>query len=524
MCQNGCKLINYNITNQRANCECYFKKQNIFETLEKIKFDKRKIFETFMGTLKNSNFSVLKCGHLLLRNLSKNYGFIIIVAIVIIIFILMIIYFITGPKHIKILIDSIIYRKFKSQNKKKYHEKNNNKNKGNKIKNKNGKNDSKRFYETELTINKGKSKNNKFKSKNYKNMFTNNTDINKKMKNKLDKDNKKETKKHHFPPKKKSKFRGNDIYLSPIRKKKLADSSHIKNNSKNYLLNNKKKIIVYSKNLNGTNETISKSKFNASENHNLFDLKPRKKKNILIADDKKINKNKHLIILNDEELNNLEYLVAIEYDKRTYFQYYCSLLKKKQLILFSFFPNKDFNLIPLKISLFLMSFAIYFTIHGFFFTDETMHKIYKDNRAFNIIYQIPIMLYSTIVSTFLNVILKQLSLSEKNILAINQEKDFSNAIIKSNRIQKCLKIKFSFFFIISFILLSFCWYFISCFCLVYINTQLILINDTIISFGLSMLYPFGLNLLPGIFRIPALRVKKRDKKCLYKLSNIIALI
>ena len=30
--------------------------------------------------------------------------------------------------------------------------------------------------------------------------------------------------------------------------------------------------------------------------------------------------------------------------------------------------------------------------------------------------------------------------------------------------------------------------------------------------------------MPGLFRIPALRAKKKDKRCLYKLSNIIALI
>ena len=59
---------------------------------------------------------------------------------------------------------------------------------------------------------------------------------------------------------------------------------------------------------------------------------------------------------------------------------------------------------------------------------------------------------------------------------------------------------------------------------VYINTQLILINDQLISFGLSMLYPFGLNLLSGILRIPALSSEKKDKKCLYKISTIVALI
>ena len=512
MCQSGCKLIDYNITNQKADCECFFQKQDVLETLENIKFDKREILETFVGTLKNSNFMVLKCGHLLINNFSKNYGCIIMAAIVILILILMIIYFIIGPKYIKRLIDSIIYKKFKLQD-----------NKSKKLKNKKGKN--KKFHETKIATNKSKIKNNK-NHKNKKRIDTNNTGTKKVIKDKLDKENKngnkKKNKKYHFPPKKHSKFKNNEENLSSMKKRKLDNITNKSNNSKNSLLNNKK-IIVYSKKLIGNNE-VSKSKYTVSENHKLFDLKPRKNDKILITNNNEINKNKHFVILNDEELNNLEYLLALKYDKRTYFQYYCTLLKKKQLILFSFFPNTDFNLIPLKISLFLMSFTIYFTIHGFFFSDETMHKIYEDSSAFNIINQIPVMLYSTIVSTFLNMLLKQLSLSEKSILTMNQEKDYSNAIKKSNRIQKCLKIKFFLFFLISFIILSFCWYFISCFCLVYVNTQVILISDTFISFGLSMLYPFGLNLMPGLFRIPALRAKKKDKRCLYKLSNIIALI
>ena len=39
-----------------------------------------------------------------------------------------------------------------------------------------------------------------------------------------------------------------------------------------------------------------------------------------------------------------------------------------------------------------------------------------------------------------------------------------------------------------------------------------------------MLYPFGLNLFPGFFRIPALRSKNKDKTILYKFSLILALI
>jgi len=70
----------------------------------------------------------------------------------------------------------------------------------------------------------------------------------------------------------------------------------------------------------------------------------------------------------------------------------------------------------------------------------------------------------------------------------------------------------------------FFWYFISCFCAAYKNTQLILIEDTLISFTTSMIYPFGLKLLPGIFRIPALRAPKKDMKYMYKISRLLNIL
>ena len=228
--------------------------------------------------------------------------------------------------------------------------------------------------------------------------------------------------------------------------------------------------------------------------------------------------------LNDEEMNSLEYEIAIILDKRTYFQYYYSLLKKKHIILFAFLPSNDYNLVAIKVSLLLLSFSLYFTINGFFFSDETMNKINEDNGAYDFIYQIPQILYSTVISAIINMVLKRLSLSEKQILSIKLEKDYLIAQKKSKTMKMCLKIKLALFFILSFILMLFFWYFISCFCAVYKNTQIILIKDTLVSFALSMVYPFGLNLLPGMFRLPALRAKDKNKKCLYKISGLVALI
>jgi hypothetical protein len=211
-------------------------------------------------------------------------------------------------------------------------------------------------------------------------------------------------------------------------------------------------------------------------------------------------------------------------DKRTYFQYYWSLLKKNHLILFTFYPNNDYNLPSIKIFLFLVSFSLYFTINGFFFNNDTMHKINENNGNFNLLYLLPQIFYSSIVSAVINILLKQLSLSEKNILSLKRGINYNKTLKYSKDVKKCLNIKFFIFFISSYLLLIFFWYFISCFCGVYVNTQIILIKDTLISFCLSMIYQFAVNLIPGFFRIYALRAVKKDKKLIYKISLIIGLI
>jgi hypothetical protein len=226
--------------------------------------------------------------------------------------------------------------------------------------------------------------------------------------------------------------------------------------------------------------------------------------------------------LTEHELNTLDYKSALEKDKRTYFQYYWSLIKRKNIILFTFMPMKDYNLISVKLSLFLISFTLYLTINAFFFNDDIMHKIYENHGNLDVLNNVIILLFSTFICSIINFIMKLLSLSEKNILELKHLKNFKYALFKSKSIKKCLRIKYIVFYIINYLLLSFFWYFISSFCVVYNNTQKILLKDTIISYGISMLYPFGFYLIPGILRLPALKTKNKNLGLLYKISQYIA--
>ena len=59
---------------------------------------------------------------------------------------------------------------------------------------------------------------------------------------------------------------------------------------------------------------------------------------------------------------------------------------------------------------------------------------------------------------------------------------------------------------------------------IYRNTQFHLLKDTLVSVGLSLLYPFGIYLIPGFFRIPSLSDPEKKKECLYKFSRILQIL
>ena len=220
----------------------------------------------------------------------------------------------------------------------------------------------------------------------------------------------------------------------------------------------------------------------------------------------------------DSEMNELSYNGAIKIDKRTYFEYYLSLLRTKHLIIFSFYSTFDYNSQILKIFLFFFNFTFSFFVNALFFSDETMHKIYEDKGVFDFIYNIPQILLSSLISGFINGIMETLALTDSIFISLKEKINIKNIIIKKQKALKTIKIKILLFFIITLLLLIFFWYYLACFCAVYKNTQLHLIKDAVISFGTSMITPFGFYTLPGIFRIVALRTQKNNHQFMFKFS------
>ena len=198
------------------------------------------------------------------------------------------------------------------------------------------------------------------------------------------------------------------------------------------------------------------------------------------------------------------------------------ILRTKHILIFSFFNFKDYNSSIIKIYIFFFTLQIELSINAMFYSEATMHKIYQDEGNFDIIYQIPSMLYSSILSMALINIIKILGFSEHNIMSLKNCK-YKQIKETMKREMKCIKIKIVLFFIITYILLFVFWIYVGCFCAVYKNTQIHLLKEVATSFGVSLITPFFVSLLPGIFRIPSLR-RNTKRFILFQISKILQLL
>ena len=160
-------------------------------------------------------------------------------------------------------------------------------------------------------------------------------------------------------------------------------------------------------------------------------------------------------------------------------------------------------------------------MNALFFNDSTMHRILLDEGDYNIIYQLPQIIYSSLISSLIKLLLTSLALTENNAIQIKSEKNYNVKIKNLDTMINNLNLKFTGFYSFNFLLLFFFWYYLSCFCALYPNTQIHLIKDTLISFAISLLIPFFINLIPGIFRIPSLKSVKTKREGYYKFSKIL---
>ena len=285
---------------------------------------------------------------------------------------------------------------------------------------------------------------------------------------------------YHNPPKKKI-----SIHIRPRVNLMSEKNIHIgSNTSENTLIHKQdlnKNLILFNKDIN---------KYDQSKNHE-FD---------------------------NYELNNLEYYLSKIFDKRNFFQIYWSFIKRENLVIFTFITTDDHNITFVKYSRFFFLLCTDMAMNVFFFSDETMHKMFLNYGKYNFIQQIPQIIYSTAVSQIIETFICFLSLTDIYFYEIKKcKQETKNTLMK---IITKIKVKLAFFYVFTLIMFIFYWYLITCFCAVYKNTQIAFIKDFVSSFILGIFWTFVLYIFPTIFRKISLK-SNSGIECVYKFSNII---
>ena len=469
ICQEDCIFLEYNYTSKKAKCSCKVKESS--SSFANMKINKTKLYENFLNFKNIANIKILRCfGNLFSKiGLLKNIGSYIIIVIFILHIVFIVIFYKNQLKKVRKMIEDIIYA-IKNYSLTKIRKKRK----------------SKKSVPVEIIQeNKGEIKNNNRKKRNRKSLFL-------KRSSKRIMDEAKSDEDKNIPGKLKSTFMN-------------INNQNINNNI-NININN-----------NNNDDPSKKRNTNILNNDNLTNNSKKRRRS-----KKTIEGIKNILDYSDKEKNEFSYELALQYDKRTYCQYYISLLKEKHIFIFAFFNNNDYNSRIIKIDSFFNEFSTFYIVNALFYDDNTMHNIYIKKGSFDLEYQLPKIVYSSLISLALNTLLRLLYLSSNDIIRLKKIKTQSDVDSRGVELNKKLSIKFCLYFILNTILLLCFWYYISMFGAIYRNTQLYLLKDTLISYGLGLIYPFGIYLLPGIIRIPSL--SRQDKECLYNFSKFLQIL
>ena len=274
-------------------------------------------------------------------------------------------------------------------------------------------------------------------------------------------------------------------------------------------------------------QIINKDKNRANDIE--FIRKKGPKKNIFLHRSVIVNKEHNPDIIIDEKKEKYEYLTDIEkdllalekaklLDDRSFCGYYWSLLKLRQLIIFTFFSFDDSNIFIIKLLSIFLLLSFNLVYNALFFFDKIINEIYDDRGKYSIKLEILNIFISSILFSFTIILIRFIITCHKKLIKLKNMEVYEEAQKESFSIHKSLIIKYIIYYIVGIILLIAFWYFITSFCAIFHYTQNHLFLNAFISFCFSMIYPFIYLLIPAWFRYLAL---KKNHEKFYCISQYI---
>ena len=285
-----------------------------------------------------------------------------------------------------------------------------------------------------------------------------------------------------------------------------------KNTTKNRI-----KVLKNNKNNNKVKKTIFKKK-KIGQTKKLYSNSPSIEV-LPLSNEKlgKIYKVKDISKENEEEdINDLPYSKALIRDKRNSLKIFISILIKKIDIISLFYEDEKLKI--MSASEYILSLLIDFFINALLYSDEIVSHKYHNNGTLDFF----VILVVTLLSNFITFLICYYinytdGIDDRYdlIMEINIKKKYLENI---NRFLRKIKLKYMLFFIFQILLISFCYYYIVIFCIVYSRSK----GSLLINYLYSLFESFITSIAISIIILATRKIGLLfHKKLIYNISKYI---
>ena len=223
-----------------------------------------------------------------------------------------------------------------------------------------------------------------------------------------------------------------------------------------------------------------------------------------------------MIFVDDDEINNATFIKAKKEDKRSLNKMFFEFLIENQSFIQVFIKKSKYEVINIKIMLYIIDLSINFWLNAIFYTDTIVEEKY-DNGKISFITEYLKSFYSCLVCVIFTFIFNRLSIycSYFEILEKEYYINFDPSQFIFNKYINKVKRQICYLFIFNFIIMFWILYYCTIFCCIYHHNQIDWFKGGWFSFLISFLTTLFIGILIALLRYYSI---KKQNKYLYYVS------
>jgi hypothetical protein len=221
--------------------------------------------------------------------------------------------------------------------------------------------------------------------------------------------------------------------------------------------------------------------------------------------------------------DDMDYDDSIKKDKRKFCNFFWKRVKVNTWIINIIFSEEKLKPRSIRLLLFLLNIDLYFVINGLFFNEEYISEVYHSNKEehfFDFVSRTNYNLfYTSMVGALVEYMINCFFVEEKKFQNLfRREKDNEMRLrAEFALVLNLIKSRYIAFFITSYVITLFSWYYATCFNNVYPNMKIEWIKSSVTIIIIMIFVYIGLAFLESISRFLSFKCKSEK---IFKFSKI----